>query len=213
VVHAALLALLNSLADCLVKFREIFDSIRDVCDMNVFYDIYRPLLGGWHPDGIVMEGLTESDCATHASGVLVAEADGVVNYAKGPSAGQSTMFLLFDAALGVRHTGSAKEFQHDMLTYMPRAHRQLVCDFKAQLESSGDLRTVMETDSRDVPQTVKNHYAACVLALRQLRSYHLHTATQYLQQTNTGTGSSTFRDMLAECVESTRDVYRGQCPF
>lgn len=49
----------------------------------------RPLLGAFWPEGITLRG--------------VGSEEGVVVKAKGPSAGQSTMVMLFDTVLGVCH--------------------------------------------------------------------------------------------------------------
>ena len=54
-----------------------------------FYDIYRPLLGAFWPDGVTLEG-----AGPDPDGAAVVRA-------KGPSAGQSTMFMLFDVMLDV----------------------------------------------------------------------------------------------------------------
>ena len=57
--------------------------------------------------------------------------------AKGPSAGQSTMIILFDRFLGISHynkqAGEAGPFQDEMCDYMPEQHRQLLRDFCVKL--------------------------------------------------------------------------------
>ena len=57
-----------------------------------FYDIYRPLLGAFWPDGVTLEGVGPNGVGPDGD---------VVVRAKGPSAGQSTMFMLFDLMLAV----------------------------------------------------------------------------------------------------------------
>lgn len=63
--------------------------------------------------------------------------------AKGPSAGQSTMILIFDRFLGISHFnkqgGEAGPFQEEMCDYMPAQHRQLLRDFCTKLVSNIDL--------------------------------------------------------------------------
>ena len=83
-----LAALLRELADVLREFKAIFARVSRGVDRAVFYDVYRPLLSGsWDtplkyegPDGAVLE----------------------IPRARGPSAGQTTLFVLIDLALGVR---------------------------------------------------------------------------------------------------------------
>ena len=58
---------------------------------------------------------------------------GWITRPKGPSAGQSTMFVLLDMFLGISHLAIASEFQTEMLLYMPRQHREMVIQFKKKL--------------------------------------------------------------------------------
>jgi hypothetical protein len=61
----------------------------------------------------------------------------VLTTAKGPSAGQSTMIIMFDRFLGISHFnkqgGEAGPFQDEMCDYMPGQHRQLLQDFCTKL--------------------------------------------------------------------------------
>ena len=61
---------------------------------------------------------------------------GWITRPKGPSAGQSTMFVLLDLFLGIDHSPIASEFQTEMLIYMPRQHREMVKQFKKKLKMS-----------------------------------------------------------------------------
>ena len=61
---------------------------------------------------------------------------GWITRPKGPSAGQSTMFVLLDMFLGINHLAIASEFQTEMLIYMPRQHREMVKQFKKKLTMS-----------------------------------------------------------------------------
>ena len=101
----SIVGILDDLTKVFQDFRSIFAEVANRVDPSGFYDIYRPLLGGFYPDGIVFEGVSAPD-TTNASpeGHLVC-------HSKGPSAGQSTMIVLFDLALGITHRQESKEFQ------------------------------------------------------------------------------------------------------
>ena len=85
----------------------------------MFYNIHRPLLSGFFPDGISLLG-TDG---------IVRPSDWI-SCPKGPSAGQSTMFLLLDIFLGIDHGSTPRQFQEEMLGYMPRQHKEMVIRFK-----------------------------------------------------------------------------------
>ena len=82
----------------------------------------RPLLSGFYPLGISLEGTQD-----------IERPKNWVSCPKGPSAGQSTMFVLLDNLLGIDHSIVAKEFQDEMLCYMPRQHREIILNFKEKL--------------------------------------------------------------------------------
>ena len=86
---------------------------------------YRPFLGGFYPDGITMTGAGEGG-------------EDVVEVAKGPSAGQSVIFFVLDAFLGVGHArgGHSESFQTEMLEYIPPQHKAMVLDLRAALAST-----------------------------------------------------------------------------
>jgi hypothetical protein len=126
-------ALLVDLKKVLVRFREVFSNVHELVDMRVFYDIYRPLMSGFYPDGVVLEGsadLFTDLSAEHDSyhgrllrdGLVSLREGKAVAMGPGPSAGQSSMILMFDLLLGVSecHVEDAAAFQAEMLCYMPR---------------------------------------------------------------------------------------------
>ena len=43
----------------------------------------------------------------------------------------------------------------------------------------------------------------CIKEISMLRKIHLNIATRYLSVTKTGTGTSTFRTLLKECIKDT----------
>jgi len=122
--NAELALILRELAETLGKMREIFSHVRRILDKHDFYDLYRPLLGGFYPQGLTLTGVETVEGITvktrEPAGLPCwGGQSGVEIKAKGPSAGQSTMVLLFDTLLGVSHGGSAREFQEVKLYYTP----------------------------------------------------------------------------------------------
>ena len=111
--------------------------------------------------------------------------------------------LLFDAMLGVSHHSSAKEFQEEMVIYMPAAHRQMVLDFKQRVSSSGSVKDYVRRSSN---QALRQVYNECVETFAGLRMFHFGISTKYLKATAKGTGSSTFRDMLKEAYDATKEA-------
>jgi hypothetical protein len=79
-------------------------------------------LSGFYPLGIHFEGTQD-----------IERPKNWISCPKGPSAGQSTMFVLLDNILGIDHSIVAKEFQDEMLCYMPRQHREMVLKLKEKL--------------------------------------------------------------------------------
>jgi len=98
---------LKALTEALQDFRQIFAQVKELVDVDAFYDIYRPLLAGFFPDGIVFEGVPSKGSSNGDEQYYVAKG-------KGPSAGQSTMFVLLDIALGIKHGKESGPFQVHM---------------------------------------------------------------------------------------------------
>jgi hypothetical protein len=201
--------------------------VHALVDLDTFYDVYRPLLGGFHPEPLRLMGVTEEGVRRLGLGDKLAPpavagggGGGVGMLGKGPSAGQSTMMVLFDLFLGVRHQGAAREFQQEMLQYMPGHFRQSVLDLRAALPPGGVRASLVarraaltstppsssasfETEHAAL-RRLEGGYGKCVAALASFRAYHLSVATKYLVRTQVGTGTSTFRDMLSEAIDGTR---------
>ncbi|KAH8049070.1 patatin-like phospholipase [Aureococcus anophagefferens] len=116
---------LRALAAMLGDFCAIFEEVHASVDKALFYDRYRPLLSGSWDAPLACEA--EDGSVFHVR-------------SKGPSAGQSTIFLLLDIALGVARDDSEHgAFQRDMLAYMPPAHRALVDDYADRFAAAGPL--------------------------------------------------------------------------
>jgi len=206
-----LTSLLLELTDVLIKFRSIFASCIKNVDRDIFYDVYRPLLGGFYPDGLVLEGI-DKQLADASNNMLIdvqpEGANAVRVKPKGPSAGQSAMVMLFDIFLGVDHAKAGSEFQKEMLGYMPEAHRRMVMDYKKKWDIVMPVRKYISLAGR--PRRLVNAYEGCVSALAEFRRFHFATVTRYLSRTSTGTGASSWSIMLKEMVKSTNCCLHAQ---
>ena len=116
----------SSIKICKDKFQfQVFSRVAEYVDPVIFYHVQRPLLSGFYPDEIMFEGTED-----------IERPPGWITRPKGPSAGQSTMFVLLDMFLGINHLAIASEFQTEMLIYMPRQHREMIKQFKKKLTMS-----------------------------------------------------------------------------
>ncbi|CAE7363522.1 Ido1, partial [Symbiodinium necroappetens] len=191
-----LASLLREVADVLLEFQHFFRQIAGTVDKDLFYDVYRPLLNGFHPSGLKMEvSEAAADLLTRpvACVTKAIEGGGLLNKSKGPSAGQSTIILLLDSFLAISHSESGVAFQEEMLSYMPAEHRQMVLDFRQRWRDLDSLPMVI--GQRKV-HDLEEAYGECVKAFSGLRRLHLSTVTSYLLRTNTGTGATTWRSLL-----------------
>lgn len=106
--------------------------------------------------------------------------------AKGPSAGQSTMIMMLDLALDIKHPNRKPEgagsFQEEMLTYMPGAHRLLVSHFRDGLKRCGSIREYVKNKGDGSPKLTAA-FDEAVAAMEALRHFHLGVATKYLVRT------------------------------
>ena len=140
-----------------------------------------------------------------SGGVLGPGVDGCVVKLKGPSAGQSAMFFLYDALLGVDHAGPMAAFAEEMLdSYTPLAHRMLVRNFQAGVGVFGGAARRAVLGGRCSAATVVA-FDDCVRGLAAFRKLHGGVVGRYLaaRGARTGTGASSFGPMLAAAVAAT----------
>ena len=200
--------LLLEVADVLKQFQDLFRQIPGSVDKDVFYDIYRPLLNGFHPDGVLLEVSSPEKAGFWMESVAgLQKAEGsLLNTSKGPSAGQSTVILLLDSFLAVSHNKAGLAFQDEMLTYMPAEHRQMVLDFRQRWQ---DLDTLPLYISKRkalggvLAAQLQAAFDESVEALCGLRRLHLSTVTGYLVRTSKGTGATTWRSLLQSMLSAT----------
>ena len=199
----AVLELLRGCEAALRDTRRIFDEVWQTVDAAVFYEVYRPLLSGSWDAPLSM--VTADGTSTPAR-------------SKGPSAGQSTVFLLLDLALGIRNAAldgpddsPHSSFQVEMLAYMPAPHRVCARVFADALADVGSLaeyvavRQKKKTGPRSylMGRRLRRALDDALESYAQFRKFHLVVATRYLKRTTTGTGGSDFPAMLRDGIERT----------
>lgn len=214
-----LVALCERLTGALTDVVDLLGEIEQMVEPDIFYDVYRPLLGGWDEVGLELEGVPPNeeqppekaaDVAASPStspslSTAVAASRGLwrVVHHKGPSAGQTAILMLVDAVLGVHHGPLGCSFRREMRDkYLPRQHAKLLASIEAELEKWGSLHEA----AADVhaPVALVSAHNAAVDALIAMRKRHMRVASNYLRKTSTGTGGSDFRTLLGENVAATR---------
>ena len=233
--------LLNEVEAVFKEFKEILQQIKDHVDKEVFYDVYRPLIGGFWPEGVVLNldskvnnnlmssvpnvpisksGLTQNDLrqssniyddqdkatAIHKVVKMKLPNGNMVVNPKGPSAGQSSMILVLDLLLGISHHGNGKDFQEEMLWYMPGKHRKFIIDLQEMVANQGSLREfVLKSANNSCHGNMTEAFNSCLKAVCEFRAMHLYVALRYLRRAEKGTGSTTFRDLLDKMLISTKE--------
>uniref|UniRef100_A0A667XWJ2 Indoleamine 2,3-dioxygenase 1 n=1 Tax=Myripristis murdjan TaxID=586833 RepID=A0A667XWJ2_9TELE len=194
---------LLDLTASLKKMKEIFKLMHPilrkltVCGLYYFRWRDNPML----PEGLVYEGVSNEP-------VLLS----------GGSAAQSTAIQCFDALLGIQHDNESGAFLTRMRDYMPPAHRQLI-------ETLSDCPSLRDFILSCANPDLKQAFNDCVLALEDLRTYHVSAVTKYIvvpanraQETGhsdrgagdkldaTGTGGSSLLVFLKSVRDTTRKV-------
>uniref|UniRef100_A0A667XY97 Indoleamine 2,3-dioxygenase 1 n=1 Tax=Myripristis murdjan TaxID=586833 RepID=A0A667XY97_9TELE len=144
---------LLDLTASLKKMKEIFKLMKlTVCGLYYFRWRDNPML----PEGLVYEGVSNEP-------VLLS----------GGSAAQSTAIQCFDALLGIQHDNESGAFLTRMRDYMPPAHRQLI-------ETLSDCPSLRDFILSCANPDLKQAFNDCVLALEDLRTYHVSAVTKYI---------------------------------
>ena len=204
---------LRRLARALQAVRATLERVSDLVDPTEFYDVYRPLLGGWSADklasGLRLPGVGPAD--DHPAAEVPSE-DGaalladvtvdIVSRHKGPSAGQTAILLLVDRIMGVTHGAETAAFQAEMRGYLPAPHAALLADVDERVCRWGSVGDAARDP--DAPEALRRAHGEALNALAAMRAFHLGMASRYLRRTNVGTGASDFRAMLGEALRSTR---------
>mmetsp|Transcript_50719 Transcript_50719/g.99363 ORF Transcript_50719/g.99363 Transcript_50719/m.99363 type:complete len:470 (+) Transcript_50719:29-1438(+) len=215
--QASLLSMLNLLKDLkatLDDFYQLFKEVGKHVNVSEFYDIYRPLLGSFAPEGVILEGAADLFQGAPKTEFWETQNGDVRVKPDGPSAGQSTMFVVFDKFLSIVHPPGSKAqlFQANVLKYMPTEHRAFAADFAVAMDSCPNNGSIISfaqlsqdnSKLKTLAASIITAHGDCVDAYAKLRKFHLGVACSYLKTTTTGTGGTHFRNLLADTLENTQ---------
>ncbi|XP_067092891.1 indoleamine 2,3-dioxygenase 2-like [Osmerus mordax] len=152
---------LHKVAQSLREMMKMLKLMHRHVDPVSFHGTLRIFFSGWRDNPMLPEGL-------HYEGIC----DEPIQLSGG-SAAQSSSIQCFDALLGVRHEDQANAFLKRMRDYMPLAHRRLI----ETLSEHSSLRDYILSGSSP---SVCHAYDACVLALVDLRSYHICMVARFI---------------------------------
>ncbi|KAG5834774.1 hypothetical protein ANANG_G00265140 [Anguilla anguilla] len=161
---AAMLEALAVVRDSIGRMTEVFKLMHKYVDPTLFHNSVRTFFMGWKnnpalPDGLWYEGVGEQPLRL-----------------TGCSAGQSSSIQCFDLLLGVQYShDTGRSFMKTMRAYMPPPHRQLL----ETLSGWPSLRQLVLSDPASGPE-LRRAYNSCVLALVDLRCFHLNTVARYV---------------------------------
>ncbi|XP_061119730.1 indoleamine 2,3-dioxygenase 2-like [Conger conger] len=153
---------LTVVSDSIRRMAEVFKLIHKHVEPTMFYNSMRTFFMGWKdnpalPNSLWYEGVPEQPPGLN-----------------GLSAGQSSALQCFDLLLGVQYSDeTGRSFQESMRAYMPPPHRQLL----ETVSSWPPLRHFVLWSSS---QELRHSYNSCVLALADLRTYHLNVTARYI---------------------------------
>ncbi|KAJ3488169.1 hypothetical protein NLG97_g6246 [Lecanicillium saksenae] len=176
----------DGIVDCLEQLVNQLDDISSIlarlpekCDPSIFYHDVRPFYAG--TKNMADAGLPR--------GVFFDMADGRGEWRqlRGGSNGQSSLFPLIDAFLGIRH-GSASSgkkpgqvaednYHAEILNYMPREHRELLQDFTRLWDLEEIMRAVPD---KATVQDLRTAHMAATTALARFRSKHIQIVSRYI---------------------------------
>lgn len=165
------------------------EHVRTWCHPATYFLRVRPLVAGWPRPGVIYEGVSDEP-QRHIGG----------------SAGQSSLFQLFDVVLGVHHADQpAGAYLRAVRAYMPRPHRALV----ETMERDSQVRA----RALGAQGALRDAFNDAVAALASFREDHLQLAHDYVVtpsgagRDSKGTGGTSLDDFLRAAHRSTCDAH------
>lgn len=154
----ALTLVLDKMDDHLIEICKIIVRMKDRCEPEVFWNVFRPYLSGWKsnddlPTGLVYEGVSEKPLELY-----------------GGSAAQSSLFAVIDSSLGVTHHD---EYFNRIMDYMPIKHK----NFTDYVRNNINIKTYVES-SNDTLLT--ETYDRVIKTLTKFRQLHFGLVHRYI---------------------------------
>lgn len=204
--EAELVNILNKLEISLNDINTSISKMHEGCAPEVFYNIIRPYLAGWHDKGLIFEGVSEEPTKF-----------------KGGSAAQSSLIQLIDIVLGVYHESP---FFKEMREYMPKDHAKILFDLEEKMTGNNIYEFIM--NKKFVPisghagykqsidenfseegtddSELKSAYKRCVKKLSEFRSKHFAIAHKYVvRMANAGVVKGTGGEDLKRFLKTARE--------
>uniref|UniRef100_F1L5U8 Indoleamine 2,3-dioxygenase 1 n=1 Tax=Ascaris suum TaxID=6253 RepID=F1L5U8_ASCSU len=156
-----------------------FQRMKERLPPDVFYYGFRHFLSGY----------TQGDFVQQGGIILEGEEERGPQFLNGGSAAQSSALHVYDAFLGVEHSGPEREYLEKQWEYMPPEHREFI---KWVRQSALQVEHL-----NDAPG-----YAETVAALRHFRCEHIKVVTSYIvapakaDNPGVGTGGTSFMKLL-----------------
>lgn len=182
--HAALIAVLATVAAALDAMAATLRRMPEGCHPHTYYHRIRPYLFGFA--GVIYEG--------------VAEYEGQPQHFRGETGAQSTVIPALVQFLGVRHERSdLTQHLRIMRDYMPRPHRKLL----GRIDADQLRAHIGAYKGQSALQEAYQHTLQRLVAFRKL---HLRFAASYIANQSPerrGTGGTAFVDWLQQLIDET----------
>lgn len=179
---------LTTFRDGMGDVHRAMEHVRTWCHPATYYLRARPFVAGWPKPGVIYEGVSEEP-QRHIGG----------------SAGQSSLFQLFDVVLGVQHADHpAGAYLRAVREYMPRAHRALVEDMERE--------TQVRARALDASGALRDAYNGAVAEIAAFREAHMKLAHDYVVMPSgagrdaVGTGGTSLDSFLRAAHRATSDA-------
>lgn len=189
---------LRAVARALYQMTITLGRMSEACSPDAFYTSVRPFLAGSSSNPALPGGLVYGD----ADG-LTSSGEPVTRQYFGGSAAQSSLVQAADAALGITHSGSGREFLDIMRdAYMPGLHGQFVRDLVSSpvsvsdavslaLDAAAGAGTSSSSSSvagrvdAGAAKELSEAFAATVSALDGFRAGHMGIVSEYILEPQT----------------------------
>ncbi|KHN76443.1 Indoleamine 2,3-dioxygenase 1 [Toxocara canis] len=156
-----------------------FQRMKERLPADVFYHGFRHFLSGYTAGDFVNQGGIN----------LEGKEERGVQLLNGGSAAQSSALHVYDAFLGVKHSGEERDYLEKQWDYMPPEHRQFIIWVREKTSHIEHLKGAP-------------HYAETIAALRHFRCEHIKVVTSYIvspakaNNPAIGTGGTSFMKLL-----------------
>lgn len=189
-----LITTLTKAATVLKEWNMLFaEAFRDeIFSKDIFLQVMRPFFSGFDKVGGVTFETTSGDEVLRWSG---------------PSAGQNSTVMMFDALLNVEHESVNKDWFGEMNNYITTVQRRMVEDFQESC-SRNSLRTYAQKCDNE---KVRNAFNGMVNAMTAFRQKHFGLVHRYIVSKDTkGTGGTPWAKQLLSGIRATK---KSGCPF